>query len=54
MVTRCSKSSIYSKLNHFKKKEPDNEKDMEAKKAKMDAMLNDDSLPDELPQAMIL
>lgn len=34
-------------------KEPDNEKDMEAKKAKLDQMLNDDSLPDELPQAMI-
>lgn len=47
-------SSIYSKLNLTSKKEPDNEKDMEAKKAKMDAMLNDDSLPDELPQAMVL
>ena len=30
-------------------KEPDPEEDMAAKKAKMDKMLNDDSLPDELP-----
>jgi len=34
--------------------EPDNEKDMEAKKAKLDQMLNDDSLPDELPQVVSL
>merc|ERR1712106_771311 len=32
----------------------DNEKDMEAKKAKLDQMLNDDSLPDELPQVVSL
>merc|ERR1739838_756326 len=45
-------------LKAFKAKvgyqEPDNEKDMEAKKAKLDAMLNDDSLPDELPQVVSL